>query len=76
MFKNIIHFSLFEKKYVGYQDKMLVRELNREDPDQTASSEAAWFGSALFAWYFFCRQLVFFLDNRIKITYSGYRFMQ
>ena len=28
--------------------KMLVRIANREDPDQTASSEAVWFGSALF----------------------------
>ena len=27
--------------------KMLVRKANREDPDQTASSEAVWFGSAL-----------------------------
>ena len=29
--------------------KMLVTTANREDPDQTASSEAVWFGSALFA---------------------------
>ena len=28
--------------------KMLVRIANREDPDQTASSEAVWSGSALF----------------------------
>ena len=28
--------------------KMLVRMANREDPDQTASSEADWSGSALF----------------------------
>ena len=28
--------------------KMLVREANREDPDQTASFEAVWSGSALF----------------------------
>ena len=27
---------------------MLVRIANREDPDQTASSEAVWSGSALF----------------------------
>ena len=27
---------------------MLVRIENREDPDQTASSEAVWSGSALF----------------------------
>ena len=28
--------------------KMIVRIANREDPDQTASSEAVWSGSALF----------------------------
>ena len=28
--------------------KMLVNLANREDPDQTASSEAVWSGSALF----------------------------
>ena len=28
--------------------KMLVRISNREDPDQTASAEAVWSGSALF----------------------------
>ena len=28
--------------------KMHVRIANREDPDQTASSEAVWSGSALF----------------------------
>ena len=33
---------------------MLVRIANREDPDQTASSEAVWSESALFG-----RQLVF-----------------
>ena len=31
----------------GYH-KMLVSIANREDPDQTASSEAVWSGSALF----------------------------
>ena len=30
--------------------KMLVRIANREDPDQTASEEAVWSGSALFVW--------------------------
>ena len=28
--------------------EILVRIAHREDPDQTASSEAVWFGSALF----------------------------
>ena len=32
--------------------KMLVRISNREDPDQTASSEAVWSGSALFVFFF------------------------
>ena len=31
---------------------MLVRIANREDPDQTASSEAVRSGSALFVWHF------------------------
>ena len=29
---------------------MLVRIANREDPDQTASEEAVWSGSALFVY--------------------------
>ena len=33
--------------------KMFVRIANREDPDQTASWETVWSGSALFAWTFF-----------------------
>ena len=33
-------------------NKMLVRIANREDPDQTASTEAAWSGSALFVYAF------------------------
>ena len=32
--------------------KMLVKVANREDPDQTASSEAVWSGSALFVYDF------------------------
>ena len=32
--------------------KMLVRVANREDPDQTASSEAVWSGSVLFVYAF------------------------
>ena len=32
--------------------KLLVRIANREDPDQTASSEAVWSGSALFVQVF------------------------
>ena len=38
--------------------KMLVRVENREDPDQTASEEAVWSGSALFVLAFLGRQLV------------------
>ena len=30
--------------------KMLVRIANREDPDQTVSSEAVWSGSAMFVY--------------------------
>ena len=53
IFKNLKHFSLYVLKYkmlvfsTGIH-KMLVRIINMEDPDQTASSEAVWFGSALF----------------------------
>ena len=32
--------------------KMLVWIVNREDPDQTASSESIWSGSALFDYAF------------------------
>ena len=32
--------------------KMFVRIANREDPDQTASLEAVWSGSALFVYAF------------------------
>ena len=35
--------------------KMLVRIANREDPDQTASSEAVWSGSALFVFLSFSK---------------------
>ena len=38
--------------------KMLVRIANREDPDQTASSEAVGSGPALFCLGFFGRQLI------------------
>ena len=44
-------FLLFSTKMLVIRDgihKMLVRIANREDPDQTASSEAVWSGSALF----------------------------
>ena len=44
--------------------KKCFRIANRADPDQTASSEAVWSGSALFVLAFFGRQLVFkILDN-------------
>ena len=33
--------------------KFFVRIANREDPDQTASSEAVWSGSVLFVLTFF-----------------------
>ena len=32
--------------------KILVRIANKEDPDQTASSEAVWFWSTLFVYAF------------------------
>ena len=33
-------------------NKLIVRIANREDPDQIASSEAVWSGSALFVYAF------------------------
>ena len=49
MFENI---SLSVLKYIigfqGWNSQMLIRIANMEDPDQTASSEAVWSGSALF----------------------------
>ena len=38
---------------------MYISIANSADPDQTASSEAVWTGSALFVLAFFVRQLVF-----------------
>ena len=46
--KNYV-FSFWLVKYKAGIHKMFVRITNREDPDQTASSEAVWSGSALFA---------------------------
>ena len=43
---------------MAWTHKMLARKANREDPDQTASLEAVWSGSALFV-YFWSRQLLF-----------------
>ena len=55
MFSNFKHFSLSVLKWnVGYQDLISqnVRIANREEPDQTASEEAVWSGSALFEYDF------------------------
>ena len=45
-------------------------ELKREDPDQTASSEAVWSGSAMFILGLFCRQLVFEILEHLLNTYK------
>ena len=54
--KNFEHFSLFVLNRTlvisATTHKMLVRIANREDPDQTASSEAVWSCSALFVYAF------------------------
>ena len=50
-------------------NKKYVRIANREDPDQTASSEAVWSGSALFVKTFFGRQLV--LEILEHLPYIG-----
>ena len=44
---------LFSNKVLVFRNGiyiMLVRIANREDPEQTASSEAVWSGSALFVY--------------------------
>ena len=58
---NFFHFIFTNKMLLNRTgvNKMLVRIANREDPDQTASSEAVWSGSALFVRAFCHRQLVF-----------------
>ena len=69
----LLHYSKFSK--ISYtllflfSNKMLViradihkkvnRIANREDPDQTASEEAVWSGSALFCLSHFGKQLAF-----------------
>ena len=47
---NTILFLLSNKMLVimAGNHKMLIIKANREDPDQTASSEAVWSGCALF----------------------------
>ena len=45
---------------------MLVRIANREDPDQTASSEAVWSGSALFV-YAVCNLVFDILEHLFEL---------
>ena len=47
-----LFFSNKQSGYLARMNKMLVRIDNREDPDQTASSEVVWSGSALFVYPF------------------------
>ena len=50
-------------------NKNVVRIANREEPDQTASSETVWSGSALFVQAFFDRHLVFeILEHQLYIA--------
>ena len=51
---------------------MHVRIANREDPDQTASSEAVWSGSALFVSTFFVViELVFEIEEHFPYICGG-----
>ena len=56
MFKNSnIFLILFSNEKLGMRagnHKLLVRIVKMEDPDQTASSEAFWYGTALFVYVF------------------------
>ena len=57
--------------------KKLVRIANREDPDQTASSEAVWSGSALSALAFVGRQRVFeILEHLLYMSVELNHFIQ
>ena len=51
-------------------NKMLVRKANKEDPDQTASSEAVSSGSALFVEAFLARNYC-----QIIRTFTIYQFL-
>ena len=61
--------------------KMLVRIANREDPNQTASSEAVWFVSAYFVWAFLqtmnstssktCKTFLFLFSSKIFVIMFG-----
>ena len=72
MLLNFEHFFLlFTNKMLVIRagsHKMLVRIANREDPDQTALSEAVWSGSVLFVYAFFCRQQVFEILEHLLYT--------
>ena len=46
---SLLYLHLNEMLFIkAWIHKMFVRIANREDPDQTASTEAVWSGSALF----------------------------
>ena len=56
---NVLKFQTF---FQGVIHKMLVRIALREDSDQTATSEAVWSGSELFALAVFQAFIVLILD--------------
>ena len=72
MFWNFELFSLLVLKKLWVirtgSHRMLVRIVNREDPDQTASSEAVWSGSTLFSMAFGW-QLMFKILERYRICH-------
>ena len=51
---------------------MLVRISNRDDSDQTASSEAVCSGSALFVWAVWWVTVVFKILEHLSFTEEGY----
>ena len=59
-------FSIKMLVFRAVNNKMLVRIANREDPDQTASSEAVWSGSALFVYVFMAGNLVFEILEHLR----------
>ena len=66
-------FFLFSNKLAGMH-KMVVRIANREDPDQTASSEAVCSESALFVKVLFGRQANFRTVNVLKFRRTLFSF--
>ena len=66
---------LFSNKLLVYRadiQNASQNSTNREDPDQTAFSEAVWSGSVHLFWTFFVRQLEFKISEHLPHVPSSY----